>query len=404
MASTNARRRGAADPFRPARWVELAGRVRPAISDRSPIRLDATDLRRRASRRLGRTLDNDDPGLEVLVADAAAADLTDLGRLAVRAQLLRRIVTAEALHDSLARWPVLGDVELPHPIVIVGLPRSGTTLLHHLLACDPGAVAPRFWQLLWPAPPPSSSVDRGVRFVRAGLTVYASRAMLPRLDDIHRVTTSQPEECNFLFRDIAMYAVPFPAFGYLRWVQGGAAAAEYGGYRRRLQVLLSSQSGRRPVLKSPFHLGHLDELLAALPDALMVHTHRAPTSALASWCSLVATISRGTAASIALGSLGQHWLDYWARAAARALEVRDVADRRRFQDVRYADLIADPLREVRRIYAAAELDLMPIAEQRMERWLERHHRNRRSRPRADLALFGLSEAAVTSRFVEYASL
>jgi hypothetical protein len=158
------------------------------------------------------------------------------------------------------------------------------------------------------------------------------------------------------------------------------AAADYGGYRRRLQVLLSSHCGGRPVLKSPFHLGHLDELLAALPDALVVHTHRAPSPALASWCSLVATISRGTAASIALGSLGQHWFDYWTRAAARAVEVRELADRRRFHDVRYADLISDPLREVRRIYAAAELDLMPIAEQRMDRWLERHHRNRRSRP------------------------
>ena len=313
------RGREVADPFRPARWVEFVGRARTTLSHRSAVRLDAADLRRRAARRLGRLVDSDDPGLDVLVADAATAGLTDLGRLAVRAQLLRRIVTAEALTDTLLSWPQLDAVDLPRPLVIVGLPRTGTTLLHSLLACDRAAVAPRFWQLQRPAPPPSSAFDSGMRYARSALTVLAARAMLPTLGDIHPLATSQPEECTFLFRDIAMYAVAFPAFGYLRWLHGaGATAVDYSSYRRHLQVLLSAHSGRRPVLKSPFHLGHLDDLLGALPDAQIVHTHRAPTAALASWCSFAATIGRGTTTSVDLSTLGQHWLDFWAYAAERA--------------------------------------------------------------------------------------
>jgi Sulfotransferase family len=393
------------DPFRPARWVEFVGRARTTLSDRSAVRLDAADLRRRAAGRLGRLVDTDDPGLDVLVADAATTGLTDLGRLAVRAQLLRRIVTAEALTDTLLRWPQLDAVHLPRPLVIVGLPRTGTTLLHSLLACDRAAVAPRFWQLQRPAPPPSSAFDSGMRYARAALTVLAARAMLPTLGDIHPLATSQPEECNFLFRDIAMYAVAFPAFGYLRWLHGaGATAVDYSSYRRHLQVLLSAQSGRRPVLKSPFHLGHLDDLLGALPDAQVVHTHREPTAALASWCSFAATIGRGTTTSVDLSTLGQHWMDFWAYAAERAVSVRGRADARRFHDVRYAELVADPLREVRRLYVAADLELTPTVEQRMQGWLDRHRRRRRPQHRYNLNQFDLTPATVNARFRAYQSL
>ena len=375
------------------------------VSDRSPVRLDAEDLRRRATRQLGRLVELNDPGLHVLLADAATADLTDLGRLAVRAQLLRRIVTTEALVDTVERQPDLDDVALPHPLVIVGLPRSGTTLLHVLLACDPAAFAPRFWQLQRPAPPPSGGLDRGVCYARAALIVSVSRVMLPRLSAIHPLGPGQPEECIFLFRDLGNHAVPFPAFGYLRWLRGdGAGAADYRDYRRHLQLLATSQRGRRVVLKSPFHLGHLDDLLVTLPDALVVHTHREPATALASWCSLAATIGRGTVASLDLGVLGQGWLDFWADAAERAVDVRGGSDLRRFHDVRYDDLVADPLGEVRRLYAAAGLRLTPTARRRMERWLERHHRRRRPRHRYDLAQFGLDRPTVDARFRAYGSL
>jgi hypothetical protein len=393
------------DPFRPARWVDAVARARGMVSDRPPVRLDAGDLRRRAARRLGRPVELSDPGLHILLADPAMADLTDLGRLAVRAQLLRRIVTTEALVETMERRPDLDDVSLPRPLVIVGLPRSGTTLLHLLLACDPAAFAPKFWQLQQPAPPPSGTLDRGLRYARAGLMVSASRVMLPTLSAIHPLGPGQPEECIFLFRDLGNQAVPFPAFGYLRWLRGnGAGAVDYRDYRRHLQLLAASQPGRRLVLKSPFHLGHLDDLLTALPDALVVQTHRDPATALASWCSLAATIGRGTVASLDLGALGQSWLDFWADAAERAVFVRATADLRRFHDVHYDDLVADPLGEVRRLYAVAGLRVTPATQRRMERWLDRHHRRRRPRHRYDLAQFGLDRSIARARFHAYESL
>jgi hypothetical protein len=376
------------------------------VTDHPPVRLDAADLRRRAARRLGRPIDTDDPGLDVLLADAATANLTDLGRLAVRAQLLRRIVTAETLVDTMARSARFEDVPVRRPLVIVGLPRTGTTLLHGVLACDPAAFAPRFWQLQRPAPPPASVFDAALRYARAALMVGAARAMLPTLRDVHPVRANQPEECVFLFRDIGMHAVALPAFSYLSWLQReGAGAIDYNAYRRHLQVLLSSRTDARPVLKSPFHLGHLDALLAALPDAVVVHTHRDPISALGSWCSFAATIGRGTVVSLDLRALGQSWLDFWAHAADRAVVVRGATDAKRFHDVRYKELVADPMREVHRLYGAADLELTPTAQQRMERWLDRHHHGRRRAPhRYNLEHFGLEPAVVNARFGAYRSL
>jgi hypothetical protein len=374
------------------------------VTAHSPVRLDAADLRRRAARQLGRPVELDDPGLDVLLADPAVADLTDLGRLAVRAQLCRRIVTTEALVDMRQRCPDLDAVNRPPPIVIIGLPRSGTTLLHVLLAGDPDALAPRFWQLQRPVPPPSGPFDRGARYTRAALMVLASRIILPRLRRIHPLGPGQPEECIFLFRDLGNEAVPFPAFEYLRWLRSdGAGAVDYGPYRQYLNLLATSQPGRRLVLKSPFHLGHLDDLMTTLPDALVVHTHRDPATALASWCSLAATIGRGTVASLDLHALGQSWLEFWAHAAERAVVGRGGADPRRFHDVQYDELVADPLGEVRRLYDAAGLRLTPAAHRYMERWLDRHHRRPRSPHRYRLTQFGLDGSTVDARFRVYRS-
>jgi hypothetical protein len=375
------------------------------VSARQIVRPDATDLRRRAARRLGRPVDPDDVGLDVLLADLETADLTDLGRLAVRAQLLRRIVTAEELADARRRRPQLAAVVVDRPLVIVGLPRTGTTLLHCLLACDPAAVAFPYWELQRPAPPRPGPLERAGRYTRAALTISAAALMLPTLRDIHPLAPRQPEECVFLFRDTAMYAVPLVAFGYLRWMQGeGSRAVDYDAYVRSLQVLLAAHPGRRPVLKSPFHLDHLDDLLTSLPDALVIHTHREPAAALASWCSLAATIGRGTVASLDLTALGQSWLDFWAHAAERAVATRQTSAASRFHDVRYDDLVTDPLGAVRRLYAAAGLPLTATAERRMGRWLARDRRRRRRPHRYHLDQFGLDAAVIESRFRDYRSL
>jgi hypothetical protein len=117
-------------------------------------RLDEQEVRRRASRQLGRPLIGNDPGLRVLLADLAQAPLTPLGRVWLRSELIRRAVTEARLRDEVRRRPDLLHTPLPRPLVVVGLPRTGTTLLHTLLGCDPQALVLPFWRLRRPYPIP----------------------------------------------------------------------------------------------------------------------------------------------------------------------------------------------------------------------------------------------------------
>src|SRR5215207_10288825 len=160
---------GEGDRFGPAAWVRAAAVVGRLAEQRAGLnfgRLDEQEVRRRASRQLERPILGDDPGLRVLLADLAQAPLTALGRVWLRSELIRREVTQARLRDEFRRRPGLLNTPLLRPLVVVGLPRTGTTLLHSLLGCDPEALVLPFWQLRRPYPIPRRSLDRATRIVR----------------------------------------------------------------------------------------------------------------------------------------------------------------------------------------------------------------------------------------------
>jgi hypothetical protein len=149
------------------------------------------------------------------------------------------------------------------------------------------------------------------------------------------------------------------------------------------------------VLKSPFHLGGLGVLLAEVPEAVVVWTHRDPAVALASWCSLAAVLSSAASDQVDLAALGRRWLGFWATEMDRALAARTAADPARVHDVGYEALVAEPLAEVERLYARLGLELSGAARRRMTRWIGRHHHRGRGRPhRYFLADFGLDPAVI----------
>ena len=395
---------GSSDGFRPAGWVRaaaLVGRLAEERTGRPLGALDESEVRRRVSKRLGRTVGGDDPGLRALLADAAEAPLTALGRVWLRGELVRRGVTEGLLEDELRRRPEIAGTPLPLPLVVAGLPRTGTTLLHTLLGLDPEAIAFRFWELRRPYPLARTRLDRATRKLRAAGMAALANSMAPALRDIHRVAALAPEEDVFLFRDIGMLATPVAAPRYLDWLRASDAAPGYLTYRRHLQALLHDQPGRRPVLKSPFHLGRLQALLAMLPEAVVVQTHRDPAVALASWCSLSAVLTSASSARVEPEALGRRWLDFWTGELDRALSTRAAAPDASFHDVVYEALVADPLAEVERLYARLGLALSPVARPRMVDWIDRHHRGRPNPHRYALADFGLDPAEVDRRFGGY---
>ena len=174
----------------------------------------------------------DDPGLRVLLADAAKAPLTPLGRVWLRNELVRRSLTEARLEDELHRRPALIGALVPLPLIVLGLPRTGTTLAAYAVGCVPAAFVLPFWQLRRPYPIPSGRLDRMGRILRAAAMARLAQLMAPRLRDIHPVPVLRPEEDVFLFRDTGMLAVPVAAPGYLRWLQETDSTSGYRTCRR----------------------------------------------------------------------------------------------------------------------------------------------------------------------------
>jgi hypothetical protein len=181
--------------------------------------------------------------------------------------------------------------DLIPPLIIVGLPRSGTTILHRLLALDPAHHAPRLWELL----DPFSSTPAGFRRWRTRAQVAIKTVLLPDLDRKHYTRADTEEECTLLL--LNSFASPLlwdmcPLDGFLDWYQESDQTQPYLEYRRQLELIQARHPGKRLVLKAPAHLGNLAELCAAVPEAMLVQTHRDPTACYFSHCSLRTTLTK----------------------------------------------------------------------------------------------------------------
>lgn len=213
-------------------------------------------------------------------------DLTPLGVVTfnnvIRQALVNRL---RFLNDSAPRH------DLKAPVIITGLPRSGTTALHRLLAVDPVFHAPPLWELLDPFLEPGVDLRRW----RATAQITIKNRLLPDLDRKHYTRAGTPEECTLLlanslasplFWDLA------PLDGYLEWVQAADQRPVYEDYRRQLEILQARHANRRLLLKAPAHVGNLAVLREVIPEAELVQTHRDPTECFFSHCSLRETLGR----------------------------------------------------------------------------------------------------------------
>ena len=179
---------------------------------------------------------------------------------------------------------------LNSPVIITGLPRSGTSALHRLLALDPGFHAPPLWELL----DPFSTRTPDLRRWRTSAQISFKNRLLPDLDQKHFTRADTPEECTLLLANC--FASPLfwdlaPVEGYLEWVQAADQRPVYEDYRRQLEVLQARHPDRRLLLKAPAHLGNIAILHEMVPEAHLIQTHRDPTAAFFSHCSLRETLS-----------------------------------------------------------------------------------------------------------------
>ena len=335
------------------------------------------------------------------------ARLTLLGRIVARQDMVGLLVNRLRLQDDWERNPAIGAEEIRRPIFIVGLPRTGSTLLHHLLAEDPGSRVAQAWEVMCPSPPPTRErYETDPRIARAARQLRWLDTLTPDFKAIHSVGAQLALECiaimssSFLcWRFNTMYRVPT----YQDWLEGQDLRPAYRFHRRFLQQLQWRAPASRWVLKAPSHMLAFDALLETYPDAQIVQTHRDPLTVLASAASLTAVLYGAFTDEPDLAEIGREVSRRWTIGIERALQFRGsgrvAADR--FLDVHYHDLIRDPMATVRRIYGHLGIPLTGDAEARMRRFLAENPKDKHGPHRYSLETFGLDADDLACRFKGY---
>lgn len=392
---------------RPRRPVSIRAlnRLGAPFADHIPLALDGLIAEARARTGLE---DFGEPAVEpplsvLLDSLNTEAHLHPVGRLIQRTRLLDALcirLRAQALFEH---EPAIERERLPPLIVIAGLQRTGTTLLHRLLASDPRARSLKSWEALDPVPREALlHGEHDPRLARARLAEHALRFMAPEFFAIHPVRAEAPEE-EVLLLDLAFMSQAPEAMlhvpSYAHWLEAQDARPAYRLLRQMLKLLQWQSTASHWVLKTPHHLEHLDALLEVFPEAKVVQTHRDPAQTIASFCSMVAHGRAVFSDQVDPREIGQHWYAKIKRMLERSAAARAAAPER-FVDVSYAELVADPLAAVERIYSHAGRPLSPAARQAMLH-MSRAEAEHTSRHSYRLADFGLSPFTVRRELADY---
>lgn len=317
-----------------------------------------------ASRRTGlRDFGPDGPHEEALGVLCEAleheARLSPLGRVLARQTLVSGLETQLRLAAELSARPGLLEVPIEQPVVVIGMPRTGTTILHELLALDPKNRCPLSWEVARPFPAPDNAAGDGPdpRIAAVTREFAFSERLMPGLQSMHRIGATLPQECvgitAFVFSSM-QYPTIWHIPSYQRWLQRDCDHRRvYAFHRRFLQFLQDGKAGLRWVLKSPAHLWQLPALLATYPDARLVQTHRDPLAIVSSLASMLSVMRGAYSAHVDLTAIAREWLAECASALDASVAARraGVIPPAQVLDIPFRDFMASAPEALRRLYA-----------------------------------------------------
>lgn len=373
--------------------------------------LDAEPLLAEARRRTGRD-DFGDPffrkGLDVLLrALRDEAALHASGLAIVREDLIRLLSNRLELTAVFRAHPEITARRIERPIFIVGLPRTGSSILHELLAVDPENRTPMTWEVKFPYPPPeAATAESDPRIAAMDAELAAMDVAIPEFKKMHPQGARLPQEClNLTTHELAsiFWSVSHDVPSYQAWLDDVDARPVYAFHHRMLRYFHWHRPPERWVLKSSSHLWSLDALLDEYPDACLVQTHRDPLKVLASFTSLVKTLRRLYSDRFDGLRIAREQAAFLADGLARAVAVRDSGRLAPEQvvDLHFRDFIADPIARIAGIYAHFGRRLSPEAETRMRRFLAANPGDQYGPHRYRFSETGLNPAAERRRFAAY---
>jgi hypothetical protein len=338
------------------------------------------------------------------------ANLTPKGEAGRRAALIRALSNRLMLNDAITRDPRIELEVITKPLVVLGLQRSGTTKLQRLLASDPHMQKMPLWRLLQPVPSqPVAAGQTDPRIAQAEEYVAAMRRNAPAMYAAHPAYAMQADEEVYVM-EIAFLAninaTAYRAPSFDLWLRGQSYRSWYVWFKCLLQYIQYSDgsAGRPWVLKAPHHMSFLLLLFEFFPDAIVIHTHRHPAVAVSSFASLALAARRSNQFTADAQEAGRYCLDYCASRIQTYMHDRALLGREsQFVDIPYRDVVADSDSVVRRIYAAAELELTAEALDAMHAWEGEFEQHKHGTHQYTLADFGLDMTEIDVAFAAYMS-
>jgi len=346
-------------------------------------------------------------GFECLIQSInEEADLNDIGIEAQQHRLVGILANLLRIEDACIQHPEILNEKIKSPVVIVGLPRTGSTMTHRLLASDPRHTAMLWWEGRYPAMLPNEVRGHPNERMEMGKAeVEAVMQASPEALTIHPWDYKGADEEILLLEHTFFSTVPesfmrLPT--YSKWVESQDHIHAYAQLKKMLQYLQWQNPGRdkrRWVLKSPHHLGFIDKLLKIFPDSKVIQTHRDPLKTVPSFCSMCSNLFEPLTNSYDKNEIGRHWAHKLAKVLNHCMQVSNL-NKENFLNLEFKKMIQDPILEMEEVYNFIDEDFNDQAENAMNAWKE-ENQHEMGAHQYSLEEFGLESSFIDSYFSEY---
>ena len=334
------------------------------------------------------------------------ANLNEIGIQAQPIRIQGLLSNRLRFEEDLKKFPEILDQEIIAPIVIVGLPRTGSTMTHRLLASDPNHTAMLWWEGRYPALLPGEKRgDIETRMELGKAEVDAVVAASPEALDIHPWDYKGADEEILLLEHNFLSTVPesFMALpSYSEWIEEQDHTLAYEDLKKFIQYLQWQNPGRekkRWVLKSPHHLGFIDKMISVFPDAKIIQTHRDPIKTVPSFCSMCANLFEPLTTNFDKVFIGKHWSNKLTRALNHCMNISEQHPDN-FLDLEFLNMIKDPIDEMKKIYEFIGEPFGEMTEVAMEAWRE-ENKHEMGAHKYSLEEYDLTESQINDNFAKY---
>lgn len=333
------------------------------------------------------------------------AKLNARGEKSVEGNIIATLANRMRVEDYLAQHPELLERPIEKPLFVFGLPRTGTTLVINLLNADPARRGFLRWEAFDSVPPPKSSeLHAGPRYEKAQAQIDMSLKYAPHISAIHHEDGDSPTECQFAMSPSfcaqyydSMYEMP----SYHNWLLNQADYLPAFRYHKRLLQLLQAEAPGRWTLKNPWHPLFLNALTTVYPDAQLVMTHRDPVDVVGSACSLLKAVRPMFSDNVDFHAIGVNMLDTFDKMIERTIAYKEKHGWDSICDMQYADVVRDPIGEVKKVYKHFDEPVTAEAETAMNAFMQNNPQGKHGSHKYALEDYGLTKEQIRAHYKDY---